>query len=159
MPHLNSHCFWNEVKTLLSDRQVGGCPVHTMCPQGSSTSCLWKSRRSLGSPLTLIPPQNVTDLGGTLKYGDLSIHPFPGCGLWEKSALFVSQREVKGMTAEGEKWQDAHMEKTFGSVSGLFYSYWCTQKLFLSVCVVPEWAYWELEGLCWGGGGSEADSE
>lgn len=50
----------------------------------------------------LTPPQNVTDLRGSLKYGDLTIGHFPGCGPWEKSAGFVSQRGARNMTVEGE---------------------------------------------------------
>lgn len=36
------------------------------------------------------------------KYGVLSISPFLGCGPKEKSDIFVSQRHVGGMTAEGQ---------------------------------------------------------
>lgn len=124
MPQLNSPCFWNEVKTPLSDRQgavqFGGSLAHTVCPRGGSKFCMWKFTGSLGSHLMLTPSQNVTDLGGSLKYGVLSIGLFTGCGPWEKWVIFASQRGARGMAAEGENWQDARMEKIFSNSNGLF---------------------------------------
>lgn len=95
-------------------------------------------KNSLGCHLILPPPQNVTDRGGSLKYGVLRIGAFPRSGSGKKLAVFVSHRAVRGMKAERQNWQDEYIEKVFSNFNGLFCSDWWTQGLFLSVCFVPE---------------------